>query len=443
MDDGEFKRLMAQLGPFEPAPLLAVAVSGGPDSLALCLLAARWAGALGGTVLGLIVDHGLRPGSAEEARTVAGWLGRRGIAHQILTWTGVKPTSGLQAAARAARYELLTAACVAAGSLHLLLAHQQEDQAETVRLRQARQSGKAGLAAMAPIRETAQLRLLRPLLAVPKARLAATLRRSGQPWLEDPSNQSLRFARGRLRQEAAAPEAALAIARAAGAERAEQEQAVAAWLAQHVHLRPAGYATLPLPAFATGASTLVGPALARLLMMLGGHSLPPRGTRLARLLAALRAADPSRPAAGIRTLAGCWLLPWRGRWLVCREPAAVAGPRPLLPGRWCGWDGRFALRLAEPAAGGLAIGALGEAGRRRWRELAGPATLPGPVLPSLPAVWSGDRLLQVPHWPSASSDLNLAVLFQPEVPLAPAAFCAHWGSRAMQSVAQTVALGSC
>ena len=165
MGAAEFAGLIERLGPFEQGPRLAVAVSGGPDSLCLCLLAAGWAAARGGVVSALIVDHGLRPEAAAEARQVAAWLRARRIDHHVLRWADVKPATGIQAAAREARYRLLGDWCRAAGILHLLLGHHLDDQAETVALRQARQSGAAGLAGMAAVRELAGLRLLRPFLS--------------------------------------------------------------------------------------------------------------------------------------------------------------------------------------------------------------------------------------------------------------------------------------
>ena len=101
---------------------------------------------------------------------------------------------GVLAAARAARYGLLEAACRGERILHLLVAHHYEDQAETVALRVARGSGAVGLAGMAAVREVHGLRVLRPLLAVPKARLMAILRQADWPWLDDPSNAEPRFA---------------------------------------------------------------------------------------------------------------------------------------------------------------------------------------------------------------------------------------------------------
>src|SRR5471032_2247467 len=125
---------MAGLGPFESHPRLAVAVSGGADSMALILLCHRWARAQGGTALALSIDHRLRPESASEIRQVGRWLKARGIPYAALAWQQAddKAKAALQARARAARYELLGQWCRSHGVLHLALAHHAGDQAETV-----------------------------------------------------------------------------------------------------------------------------------------------------------------------------------------------------------------------------------------------------------------------------------------------------------------------
>jgi tRNA(Ile)-lysidine synthase len=167
----EFARAVERLGPLEKRPHLAVAVSGGADSLSLALFAAAWARKRGGCASALTVDHGLRPEAAAEARRVGRWLRARGIEHRIIAWRGTKPAANIQAAARAARYGLLSAWCARHGVLHLLLAHHADDQAETYLMRLARGSGVDGLAAMAPVHELPSVRVLRPLLDVPRARL--------------------------------------------------------------------------------------------------------------------------------------------------------------------------------------------------------------------------------------------------------------------------------
>src|SRR5437763_791231 len=187
---GELSAALAAIGGFEAKPLIAVAVSGGPDSLALAILADRWAREHGGQLVALTVDHRLRRESADEVRTVGGWLAARGLAHHALVWTDPKPASGIQEAARAARYRLLAGWCREQGCLHLLTAHHREDQAETYLIRGRAGSGVDGLAGMSAVREMAGVRLVRPLLAVPKARLVARLAAERQAFLSDPSNRN-------------------------------------------------------------------------------------------------------------------------------------------------------------------------------------------------------------------------------------------------------------
>ena len=212
---------MAPLGPFEPAPRVAVAVSGGSDSLALSLLADRWARARGGTVFGLTVDHRLRPESGAEANKVRRWLAARAVSHRTLRWTGTRPVSRVQEEARAARYALLVGWCRQARVLHLLLGHQREDQAETVLQRLVRGSGIDGLAAMAPVRLAMEpdgggVRLLRPLLSVSRDALTASLAFWGQPWIDDPTNRDTFHTRPRLAAALSAARTRRAERRAAG-----------------------------------------------------------------------------------------------------------------------------------------------------------------------------------------------------------------------------------
>src|SRR5262249_35622350 len=153
-------------GPFEAAPFLAIGVSGGSDSLALLVLASRWARARGGAAVGLTVDHGLRPEGRAEAERVGAFCASRGIRHVVLEPAAPIDRRHLQEAARAARYAALAGWCRAAGCLHLLVGHQRDDQAETLLIRLGRGSGADGLAGMSALRELGPCRLLRPLLGV-------------------------------------------------------------------------------------------------------------------------------------------------------------------------------------------------------------------------------------------------------------------------------------
>ncbi len=128
ISEDTFDALMEGLGPFEDRPHIAIAVSGGADSMCLALLAGPWAERRGGRAVALTVDHGLRPEAREEALQVGSWMKGQGFEHQVLKWTGPKPTSGVQAHARRGRYQLLSSWCRQKGFLHLMLGHTQDDQ---------------------------------------------------------------------------------------------------------------------------------------------------------------------------------------------------------------------------------------------------------------------------------------------------------------------------
>ena len=416
---------MAVLEPFERRPRLAVAVSGGPDSMALCLLAKRWTQARGGATVGLIVDHGLRPESASEARQVTAWLSARRIPRQILSWRGAKPGSGVQAAARAARYDLLCAWCRAAGVLHLLTAHHRDDQAETVALRQARGSGADGLAGIAPVRELSGLRLLRPLLTVPKAALIELLETAGQLWLEDPSNRAAGFARARLRRGADLDVPRLVrLACQSAADRAALDRAVAAWLAQHGRISAAGFVVLERQELAAAPIAVAQRAVQQTLITVGAKPYPPRQARLSPLLDALREERASRA----RTLGGCRVLPCGDQLLVCREAGTIDQVIEPRAGVWHAWDGRFVVRVTGEVRG-LRVRALGEDGWRQLARLPEPAgrpDLPAAVGQSLPALWRGDRLLAVAKPGSIvlcpAEPVTIEARYRPPQPLAGAPF---------------------
>jgi len=433
IDAREFARLMASCAPFEPRPLIAVAVSGGADSMTLALLADEWARARRGRAVALTVDHRLRPEARAEARTVARWMKQRGIAHHVLAWRGAKPKSGIQAAARDARYRLLGEWCRAEGCLNLLLGHTRDDQAETVLLRLAAGSGPHGLAGMPLVQESAAMRLLRPLLRVSRARLAATLRAHDQTWIEDPSNRDDRFARVRVRRLLAGlPDSesqAAALTSAAGELgrfRASQERKIAGALARAVRLYPEGYAWLDVAALAGAPAEIGWRALAALLATVGGLAYAPRGDAVRALYDDLAA---GRLGAG-RTLGRCRLVADGAACLVLREirgiePARPSASRMQLPA----WDGRF--DLGSPRIGkAMGVTALGAEG---WAEIVARAPalrespLPYPARLGLPALRDRRGVVAVPglgYRRAAGPKTTLIAAFRPQRPLAPAVFAA-------------------
>jgi len=403
----EFDRLMSALGPFEPQPHIAAGVSGGPDSLALAFLLQDWLLPRGGRLTAFTVDHGLRPDSAAEAVWVGRLMKRQGIAHHVLSWHGPKPSASPQAAARVARYDLLLKACEARGIFHLALAHHLEDQAETFLLRLGRGSGLNGLAAMASIGETNGLRLLRPLLTLPKADLMKTLKLRGLEWIEDPSNEDRGFARVRLRrlwpELASEGMTAARLGSAAhnlGRARAALEADVAAVLARAVRPHPAGFLDLNPEVLRRESPEISLRALARCLMAVGGAGYTPRLERLERLHERLQGG-----LAKAVTLGGCRILPRGDCWLIVRE-AGRAATASLKPGGRLLWDGRFEVRLARgqlAADEDMTVGALGNDG---WRRLVAAldaggagdraALIPAPARGALPALRDRQGLVAVP-----------------------------------------------
>ncbi len=193
------KRLFAD---WKAAPAIVLAVSGGPDSIALMWLAARWRSTLarGPRLVAVTVDHGLRVEAAAEARDVKRLARTLDLTHRTLRWTGEKPKTGLPAAARTARYRLLAQAARASGATHILTAHTRDDQAETLLMRLLRGSGIAGLAAMARESERDGVLLARPFLHVSKSQLVATLKKAKIGFADDPTNRDTNFTRPRLRE---------------------------------------------------------------------------------------------------------------------------------------------------------------------------------------------------------------------------------------------------
>lgn len=305
----------------------------------------------------LVVDHGLRDGSGAEAARVVGWLATHGIPCRLLAWAGPRPASRIQEAARAARHALLEAACAESGILHLLLAHHADDQRETVLMRGLRRSGPDGLAGMAVIRETGRIRLLRPLLGVAKARLLATLRAHGQPWLEDPSNLAPSFERGRLRRAPVPDGPEPARVAEAGRERAVRERADARLAARA--LRPDlldGSVRLDAEELSAVPPDAVLRLLRRAIATIGRRSFPPAPAAVRRLLHALVEGDSGR-----RSLGGC---------LITRRPAVLTIGRERRRGSSAAATGPvlagapFAPMLLEGLPGLCMMGAAASASAR-------------------------------------------------------------------------------
>lgn len=179
---------------------LLLAVSGGPDSVALMLLCANWRERTNHRIAVATVDHGLRADSRTEAEQVGEWARALGFAHHLLTWTGEKPSTRIQERAREARYALLADCAERIGASAVVTAHHADDQAETILFRLTRGSGVAGLAGMSASARCGDIALLRPLLPMRKRSLVEICEAAGHACFSDPSNTNEAYARARLRK---------------------------------------------------------------------------------------------------------------------------------------------------------------------------------------------------------------------------------------------------
>ncbi len=374
----------AVLAGIDPASL-AVAVSGGGDSMALLhLLAARDTG-----IRAVTVDHGLRAESAAEAAMVAEVCAGLGIEHTTLCWHDHEHGGNLQARARAARLRLMSGWAAGAGVRHIALAHTQDDQAETVLLRLMRGSGVDGLSGMAAMRRDGAVTWLRPLLGVRRAALRDYLRARAVGWVEDPSNRDRHYARVRVRE--AIGELGLDVARLSAtadhmrAARMVLEEKAVAVARDCVQVSDAGEVTIDAAGFAAAPEESRFRAMAGILRWVSGAPYRPRLESLRDVIATLETARG-------RTLHGCVIRSRSGKVLVRREVSKVQGPVPVAAGIW---DGRWRVVAGRGAVAADRIAALGVAGLdacEDWRATGHARE----VLLATPALWSGGRPVAAP-----------------------------------------------
>jgi tRNA(Ile)-lysidine synthase len=424
----ELDALFAPVFADHPHVRCAVAVSGGSDSTALMVLLAEWIGETSRSFHAftvLTVDHRLRPESAAEAQAVAGQASALGFRHATLVWEGDKPKTGLQAAARTARYRLMADYARAHDIGLILTGHTQDDQAETLLMRLARGSGLDGLSAMAPtapLQDGESLLVARPLLDVPKARLVASLRQRGIGWIEDPSNASPAFERARLRaatpvlEELGLTSGMLALS----ARRLQQvRHALDRWVADVldpeagiVDAHPCGFFNVDRNRLRALPDEIVARVLDRLIAAAGGAG---EAVPLAGLEAIVRDVV-SAEAAGAWTLARAKLGATSDRLLIEREPGREALPiLSLSPGEARLWDGRFRVAAGSGLAHPVEVRALGVDGLREVRARVDiPLGLPVASLRAVSSFWRGDRLLAVPplgYWFDSAARAHLTAAF--------------------------------
>jgi tRNA(Ile)-lysidine synthase len=397
------KNLETIFNTLEGQSKVAIAVSGGADSMALVLLAKQWADANKSQIVALTVDHCLRPESAAEAVLVHKWLKGRKIEHHILQWQDHKKTSNIQSEARQARYKLMTDFCKKNNITILLVAHNKEDQAETVLLRIMRGSGVDGLAGMAAETEISDIKVLRPLLATPKKYLREFLNEQGQEWVEDPSNQNPKYERVKIRQfiESSADSSLLIdrlfdTAKNMQRSRSYIETMVAKDFAETAEIKPEGYAIISRKKFLNLHSEAAYRILAKLIKNIGGDYYKPRFEKLEKLYAQIL----SNPSLSGVTLGGCNIYSYKNNLNIIREISAVEANINIEQFCEIIWDNRFKCQLADTQFSDLKIGALGQNGLKQVLEKTPDlplGVLPKKIIYTLPALRNLEKILAVPH----------------------------------------------
>lgn len=385
-----FAALIAAVGDaLDPDGVTGIAVSGGSDSVGLLHLAQVAARAAGLSLAAVTVDHGLRSDSGAEAEGVARLCAGLGISHQTLQWQGWDGRGNLQAAAREARYALMTDWARGQGIRRVLLGHTQDDQAETFLMRVARQAGLDGLSGMAARFQRGGITWERPLLDVSRAALRAYLTGQGVAWVDDPSNDNDRFERVKARRVLAALSPlgidAAGLARVM-AQLADARDALRGQLHEIAVIgvqQDRGDLILDWRVWGQQHPELRRRILVAALVWVASSPYAPRREDVAALMEALE-------GPGQRTLAGCVIQRKGATVRISREAQAVRDLHGPTDQRW---DSRW--QLDGPHDPALHVAALGEAGVRlcpAWRDTG----LPRAALIAAPAVWQGGRLVAAP-----------------------------------------------
>jgi tRNA(Ile)-lysidine synthase len=397
LDCEEFTQLVEQLSEFPAHCHVAIALSGGRDSLALTLLVSQWALKKGYQVTALTVDHGLRENSGDEAKAVAQMMKEWSIPHVILPWQGDKPQANIQATARQARYRLLLDWCRSHDVHSLFVGHHLEDQAETFLLRLARGSGVDGLSAMISCQNQGYVNILRPFLTISRQRIEKFLKDKNIVWIEDPSNQSRQFSRIRLRQLQNQMEkegfTSLRLAQTAHRMRRVRqalEHIVTEIIKNNVQVYSEGYCLFKKNILRDNPEEIGLRVIALLLKMMGDTVYRPRLERLERLYETLIHSSDCE-----HTLSGCKISSQSDSITICRETGRITERLVIRDSEPFWWDSRYFCSVESSYP--LSIFALQDKGVIDLKKLKISIPFSFDIATSLPTFYHNDEIVAVPH----------------------------------------------
>ena len=436
-----FFKVMDTLGPYEKNPHLAVAVSGGSDSLCLAILAQEWANNRGGKITALIVDHGLRKNSGKECKETQNILKKRKIFSHCFKWKLSKiPKKGVQEKAREFRYNIFEDWCFKKNIVHLLVAHHFEDQKETFLMRLNDNSNIYGLACMPKILFKKKIRILRPLLDLKKKEIIKYLKEKKVNWIEDPTNVSSKYSRNRLRKilpklekKGLTDNKLKKILKRAQKERKKIENKLADWLNKYVDINSLGYALINFSSLKLLNKDDFIFIFSRILNMISGSFYVPKSKYVYNFYKKIK----SNETINHSNLGGCHIFFFKERLYVCREIFKKDRKQKInFQFNKIVWDNRFEIEqkkdknflLKKELGKSVFIEQLQKDG---WNEillknekLKKEFMIPNKIILSLPAIKNKKSdVLYVPHLnyysnvKSKKEFFNMNFLFKPDVAL--------------------------
>jgi len=434
LTDSSFKKIMHNFLPLENSRKIAIAVSGGADSMSLAILLNIWCKNHNIPFVALTIDHGLRIESRDEAKFVNSELKKRNIEHHTISNETPIPSSNLQENARRIRYQLLTNWCKNNDISHLATAHHLDDYVETFLMRLERGSGVDGLSSIADKAIINDLFIIRPLLSFPKSEIIEYLNSQKQKWIEDPSNQKMDFKRNRIRKALGddlgddlfikrMASVANNMARARQAIETQTNHVIN----QFVKINQAGFCTIDCSIFSEEDEIILR-LLSSVLRFIGGKEKSPRFEKLMTLFNTLKNNNKYEV-----TLSGCEITKLNNRINIFREVSDIQRDIKFKNNNNINWDNRFLAKTNLFNKFNIYLGALGQTGfsqikseYKRGKNTA----LPTKILYTFPAFKEIDNqgvenIIYVPHINYCNSDFDkndFICDFKPLKPLATKSF---------------------
>ena len=434
-----FFKTMNSLGPYGKNPHLAIAVSGGSDSLCLAILAKKWVDIKGGRITALNIDHGLRKSSGQESKKTLNLLKKQKIFSQCFKWElSKKPKNSVQEKAREFRYNIFEEWCYKKNIKYLLVAHHFEDQKETFIMRLNSNSNIYGLACMPKVLLKKEIKILRPLLDLKKKDIVDYLKEKKIDWIEDPSNNSLKYSRNRLRKilpklekKGLTDSNFKKILKRAQKERKKIESKFSFWLIKNVKIDTLGYAVVDFKNLKLLQKDDFIFIFSKLLNMISGLFYAPKSKYVYNFYKKIK----SNEIINKTNLGGCHIFFFKKKMYICREIFKKSRKQEInFQFNKIIWDNRFEIEykkkffLKRELGKSVFIEQLQKDGwnevllknQRIKREI----KIPNKVILSLPAVKNKKNdVLYVPHLQyysnirSKREYSNMNFLFKPRLTL--------------------------